>query len=206
VTGTDAETTRDSGARMHDVARANLYAIIGRFFYVAPDEFLLSTITQEPEHDPNPNGVLSAAWEGLRKACRDARLAELEQEFDTLFVGVGKSEITTYTSHYVEHGGSGQHLIELRELLKQWKLSRRAAASETEDHVSGISDVMRYLISENNELDKQRLFFNEFVYPGLMPFCNAIERSPNANLYRCVAQVTRSFLALEKAAFELPDD
>ena len=205
MTGAGAQAMHDDGSQVQDIARANLYAIIGRLFYSAPDELLLSAITQNAEDGRNSQRPLGVAWENLRNACRSARPAELRQEFDGLFLGVGKSEVTTYTSHYVERGGSGQHLVRLRGLLAEWQLSRRDAASETEDHVSGISDVMRHLISEDDDFEKQRLFFNEFVHPGFIPFCDAIERSPNANFYRCVAQFVRSFLAVEKAAFELQD-
>lgn len=205
MTAADARAMREDGPRAQDVARANLYALIGRLFYDAPDEFLLSAITQDVDDNLDSQGPLGAAWDELRSACRAAVPAELKEEFDNLFVGVGKSEITTYTSHYVERGGSGQHLIRLRELLGAWQLSRRDAASETEDHVSGISDVMRHLISADDKLEEQQLFFNEFVYPGLIPFCGALERSPNARFYRCVAQFVRSFLTVEKAAFELQE-
>lgn len=186
--------------------RADFYAIIGRLFYGAPDELLLAALTQSEGDDDAEGGAIGAAWRELREACRTAFPVVLKQEFDNLFVGVGKSEITPYTSHYVKETAPGRHLVRLRQLVEGWQLARRNAAFETEDHVSGVCDAMRHLISEGHPLEEQRLFFNEFVYSGTVPFCEAIERSPNASFYRCVAQFTRAFLSVEKGAFEMHED
>lgn len=206
MTMRETPVTNDADFVEQDAARANVYAIISRLFYDAPDEKLLTAITQGSGEDARAQSDLGIAWTRLRVACKNAAPVVLKQEFDNLFVGVGKSEITPYTSHYMKHGASSRHLVRLRELLAAWKLERRDAASETEDHISGISDVMRHLISDDWEQDQQMLFFKEFVYPGIVPFCDALERSPNAEFYRCVAQFVRTFLMVEKDAFELADD
>ena len=202
MTSADASTVHDDGPPLQDIARANLYAIIGRLFYGAPDDFLLAAITQDQSEDPMEQGALGASWRELREACRTAFPVVLRQEFDNLFIGVGKSEITPYLSHYVKEAASGQHLVRLRERLRGWGLARRDAAGETEDHVSGVCDVMRYLVSEGYPVEDQKLFFNEFVFASMPDFCAAINRSPNASFYRCVAQFTAAFLTLEKAAFD----
>ena len=189
-----------------DVARANVYAIISRLFYDAPDESLLAAIAQDAGEEMSLQSDLGVAWSRLRGACKTALPVALKQEFDNLFIGVGKSEITPYTSHYVKHGGATRHLVRLRELLTEWNLQRRDAATETEDHISGISDVMRHLLSDEREHEQQTLFFREFVYPGMVPLCDALERSPNAKFYRCVAQFVRAFLVVENEAFDLADD
>lgn len=206
MTSADLPTGDDGERLVQDAARANLYAIIGRFFYDAPDASLLAAVTQGAGDEEAEDGPIGAAWRELRDACRSASLPELEEEFETLFVGVGKSEVTPYTSHYVRGSAPARHLVRLRELLAQWRLGRRGAASETEDHVSGICDVMRLLLSEDYPFDEQKLFFKEFLYEGMIPFCDAIDRSPNAAFFRCVAQFTRAFLDIEKSAFEMPND
>lgn len=206
MTSVDQHVTSSGEPMAPDRARADFYAIISRFFYGAPDELLLAAMTQGDGDEDAEHGAIGAGWRELREACRTAFPVVLKQEFDNLFVGVGKSEITPYTSHYVREAAPGRHLVRLRQLLDGWQLARRNAAFETEDHVSGVCDVMRHLISEDHPLEEQRLFFNEFVYPGIIPFCDAIERSPNASFYRCVAQFARAFLSVEKGAFEMQDD
>ena len=186
-----------------EAARANLYALIGRLFYDAPDELLLATISRSnPDGDDGP---LGAAWNELREACRTAFPVVLKQEFDNLFIGVGKSAITPYTSHYVKGTSPAHHLVRLRELMTEWELGRRDAASEPEDHVSGICDVMRYLVSSGCSFDQQEMFFKEFAGPGIESICDLIVRSPNAMFYKCVAQFAAAFVAVEKTGFELSD-
>ncbi len=199
----DASQSEERGLAGEEAARANLYALIGRLFYDAPDELLLATISRS--HPDGDDGPLGDAWRELREASRTAFPIVIKQEFDNLFVSVGKSEITPYTSHYVKAASPAQHLVRLRELLEDWKLARRDAASEPEDHISGVCDVMRHLVSSGSPFDQQELFFNEFVCPAVESICNAVQRSPNAVFYKCVAQFSVQFMALEKAAFELKD-
>ncbi len=201
----DVKTARDGELLAQDAARADLYAVIGRFFYDAPDESLLAAIKQGAGEEASGSGPLGAARRALREACGTADPGTLQEEFNTLFVGVGKTEITPFSSHYVKGAAPDHHLVRLRQLLESWHLGRRSAATETEDHVAGLCDVMRFLIGDCRPLDQQYLFFNEFVYPGLVPFCEAIGRSVNSSFYRCVAQFTLAFLAVEKAAFEMQD-
>ena len=206
MTSPEPRTAGDDSSVEQDRARADVYAIIGRLFYDAPDQQLLAALTQGVGEQGHAQGELGEAWGELCGACRTAAPDGLKQEYDSLFVGVGKSEITPYTSHYVKYGVAGGHLVRLRELMAGWKLQRRVAAHETEDHASGVADVMRHLVSDGHGYDQQRMFFNEFVCPGLLPMCDAIDRSPNADFYRRVAQFVRAFLAVEKDAFELLDD
>lgn len=186
-----------------DAARADIYAIIGRLFYGAPDDGFLKVIRQGGGEDVSTHGPLGTAWAALVEACTAADPAALTREFDSLFVGVGKSEITPFTSHYVREAAPDRHLSQLRQLLASWDLQGSSAAPETEDHVSGICDIMRHLAGDNRPLDEQRLFFNQFLRPGLTPFCEAVVRSENAPFYRCVAQFTLAFLAIEQVAFEM---
>ena len=185
-------------------ARANLYALIGRLFYDAPDSILLAEICRN-EAEPAGEGEVADAWRALRAAARGAYPVVLKQEYDSLFVGVGRAQVTPYTSHYVSGSSPDRHLVRLREQLAEWGLARRTAANEVEDHVSGICDVMRFLVLENRPDDEQRLFFKEFAYAGCVPFFAAVTGSVSAVFYRQVADFAHAFFELEKGAFEMLD-
>ncbi|HEY7657610.1 MAG TPA: molecular chaperone TorD family protein [Burkholderiales bacterium] len=186
-----------------DAARANLYALIGRLFHEAPDSILLAQLCGAPG-DPNGENVpLGQAWKALQDACTRAYPIVVKQEYDNLFVGVGKAEISPYTSRYVRGISPDRHLVRLRERLEQLGLARRNAAFEVEDHVSGVCDVMRFLIVANHSLSDQRLFFNEFVYQGASSFCDLVSGASSAVFYRYVAAFARAFLEVERRAFEM---
>jgi TorA maturation chaperone TorD len=186
-----------------DAGRANLYALIGRLFYDAPDSIFLAQLCRADAEPTGSNAPLDRAWRALRDACENAYPVVVKQEHDTLFVGVGKSEVTPYTSHYVRGNSPDRHLVRLRERMDQLGLARRSAAFEVEDHVSGICDVMRILIEDGYPLSEQSLFFNEFVYSGVTSFCAAVAVATSATFYRCVAEFARAFLEVERQAFEM---
>lgn len=202
----DGEELREPQvASEEDAARAHCYALIGRLFHDAPDSILLAQLCRADSAAGADGAPLAQAWRALKDACVTAYPAVLKQEYDTLFVGVGKSEVTPYTSHYVRDIAPDRHLVRLRQQLEQFGLGRRTAAFEVEDHVSGVCDVMRFLIESARPLSEQRLFFKEFVYPGATAFCDAVKGATSASFYRHVAAYSRAFFEIEREAFEMED-
>ena len=190
-----------------DQARARFYALIGRLFYGASDSDLLEAIGRERGSVDADAGDSTAAlaqpWQMLQKACRHANLAVIGQEHDSLFIGVGRAEVTPYTSHYVATDAADRHLVALRQQLAAWGLMRRNMVFEMEDHISGVCDVMRFLIEQDFPPAEQRLFFERFVFPGTIRFCDALTAAPSADFYKVVSLFVRAFLEVEKAAFEM---
>lgn len=189
-----------------DRARANLYGLIGRFYYAAPDPNLLAELARSEEgaqaEEESGSGLLPA-WRSLREASRGAFPPVLRQEYDMLFVGVGRSEVTPYLSGYAEPASPDRYLVRLREQLGRWGLGRRENVFEVEDHVAGICDVMRWLVEGGHSLDRQRYFFDEFAYPGVLPFCVALQNAPSASFYKQVAALTWAYFEVERTAFQM---
>lgn len=187
-----------------DRSRANLYGVISRLYYAPLDSNLIAEITRGGDGEGGAEaGGLVAAWRGVQEACRSAFPPVVRQEYDGLFVGVGKSEVSPYLSGYAEPQGPDRYLVRLRQELDRRGLGRRQNVFEVEDHISGISDVMRWLIENGHSLAEQRQFFEIFAYPGVLPFCAALQKAPSASFYKRVAMLTRSFFELEKTAFEM---
>lgn len=188
-----------------ELQRANLYGLISRLFYGPADPNLLAEISHshQAREGQAHDGGLVAAWRNLQEACRIAYPAIVRQEFDSLLVGVGRAEVTPYLSAYAEPSSPDRYLVRLREQLAAWGLGRRERVFEVEDHISGVSDVMRWLIESQHPLADQQLFFESFVYPGGMVFFAALQNAASANFYKQVAVFAQSFCELEKAAFEM---
>jgi len=204
---TGAESAAASPLDPEDLARANLYGLIGRLFYAPPDPNLLAEISRSEAGGEGQRGEtgLVAAWHGVRAACRGAFPAVVRQEYDTLFIGVGKSEVTPYLSGYAEAATPDRYLVRLREQLDRWGLGRRENVFEVEDHISGICDVMRWLIEGGHSVERQRYFFEEFAYLGVLPFCVAVQNAASSSFYKQVAALTWSYFEIEKTAFEMSD-
>ncbi len=207
MSDTDSENTGAMTLAPEDLARANLYGLISRLFYGPADPNLLAEISrsvQEGDGQAHEGGLI-VAWRGLREACLSAYPAIVRQEHDTLFVGVGKSEVTPYLSAYAEPSSPDRYLVRLRGQLSTLGLARRESVFEVEDHISGVSDVMHWLVA-GRTLAEQRQFFETFVYPGAAPFCAAVQKAASASFYKSVAAFASSFFEIEKAAFDMADE
>jgi len=195
-----------------DAARANLYGVIARLFYAAPDEQFLATLVNARAETPGAasaqevgqGGPLDAAWRALVEASRSAFPVKLNAEHTTLFVGTGKAAVTPYLSNYVLRHQSDTPLAELRGWLDARGMARREGVTEYEDHIAGLMETMRYLIAvQHGSLEDQRKFFERYLYDGAVSFCIAVTDSPQASFYKFVARFTRVFLDIEKNAFSI---
>ena len=201
VAGGDASPAIDP----EDQARANLYGLVSRLFYAPADSHLLAEICQAPGAEEVGTGGLVAAWRELQEACRSAFPPVVKQEYDELFVGVGRAQVTPYLSAYAEADAPDRFLVRLREELAVLGLARRESAFEVEDHVSGIADGMRWLIESGRALPEQQQYFATYWYPGAVRFFAAVQKAVSARFYKPVATFAQAFLDLEKASLEMAD-
>lgn len=189
-----------------DRARAGYYALLARLLYAGPDAALLEAIASADEMAADGSGAgLAGAWRALAAAARamDAEAAQLE--YDQVFVGTGKAEVTPYASYYLSETGREKVLVSLKQELAGMGLARAERAREPEDHFAGIFEVMRHLISGSDDaaLQKQRRFFMQFIAPSYSVFCDAISKSGKANFYRYVADFARVFLDIESESLKV---
>jgi TorA maturation chaperone TorD len=197
-----------------DQARAEFYALLSRLYADVPDAPLLAAIASAqplgspiPSGDGDDAGGLAAAWEGLRSASATVEPEAAADEFLALFVGVGRSEVSLYASHYLGPQ-SGRPLAELRATLARLGLARRSDRSEFEDHLAVVLETMRMLVAGDDErhpaeITDQQAFFDRHVGSWAFDCCTAIRRCAIANYYVRVAEFTSSFLALERDSFAI---
>lgn len=188
-----------------DRARAGVYALLARLFYAPPDADLLRAIVGTDQLlAGDATTPLALAWRDLKRTCAGLNEVAAREEYDSVFVGTGKAEVTLYLGAYAPRSGTGAFLVGLKECLASHGLAKREAAQEPEDHVAAVFEVMRHFISEEGaSLDEQRAFFREYVWNGATALCKAITESPEARLYKDVARFARCFLELDRAAFEI---
>src|SRR5262249_45010574 len=134
----------------------------------------------------------------------DAEAARLE--YDQLFVGTGKAEVTPYASFYLAQTGREKILVRLRSELSTLGLKRAEGSLEPEDHVAGLFDAMRYLISlgsGDDALQYQREFFERYLAGSVKGLCSAISNSEKSNFYKHVAGFAEAFLTVENEALKV---
>jgi TorA maturation chaperone TorD len=186
-----------------EAARANFYALLARLFYAPPDAELLGTLAESTEPEAEEGG-LSGAWSALAAAAADADPDRVREEYETAFVGVGKAPITLYASAYSVRFTNETPLATLRGVIAGLGLGRRTDATEPEDHIAALLDVMRYLVAEQQrDLEEQKQFFERWIWPIVRPLCAAIEKADGMYFYKRVAKLLDEVCTLEHRAFEM---
>jgi len=194
-------------ASPEDRARADFYALIARLFYAGPDAALLAAIAGADEISGEGADVsLAEAWDALVAAAAVMDAEAAQQEYDKVFIGTGKAEITPYASHYLAESMKENVLVRLRAELAAAGLARDSGAAELEDHFAGLCEVMRHLIysgSDDVAVQKQKMLFLHYIKPWYQSFCDSVIISVNTNFYKHAARYARAFLDVEGESFEL---
>jgi TorA maturation chaperone TorD len=190
-----------------ELARAELYGLLARLWMGPPDAALLSQFGVAITEAPQPGGFLQAPWQALVAAMRATTPEAAAGEYDALFGGVGKPEVFVYGSYYRAGFLNEQPLATLRSDLAAIGLARDEARGETEDHVAGVFEVMRYLIAGDDvavcNLEQQRRFFRAHLQPWVDQLADAVQAQPRSVLWREVAGLTRAFVQVETQAFDM---
>ena len=191
-----------------DLARADLYGLIARLFHLPPDQTLLDQIaTTADQQDAADSAPLAKAWMDLVEVAKNNPAKAWHDEFDLNFVSVGKPNVVLNGSFYMAGHLNERPLVNIRRALEEFGLEASEEVTETEDHISALCEVMRYLIAgddvEVSNLTNQRVFFNEHIRPWYDDLCNAIEDIPEMHLYRPMAVLAREFMAIEGQSFDM---
>ncbi len=190
-----------------EIARAELYGLLARLWLAPPDADLIEQFRVAVTQAPEAGGYLEAPWEAVVSRMREATPESAAAEFMALFQGVGKPEVFPYASFYLAGFVNEKPLAQLRTDLAVLGLTRDTAQLETEDHVSYVFEVMRYLIAGEDagvsNLEQQRRFFRAHVQSWIEPLCKAVEAQPAADLWRAIAVMTQAFVQVETQAFDL---
>ncbi len=187
--------------------RASAYALLAGLLRAAPDQALLDTVSSLSPGGDDPTlaegdaeaDELGLAMSSLAAASRGRDLALLEQEYNNLFIGVGKGEIVPYGSWYLTGFLMEQPLSDLRDDLRALGFERSDDTHEPEDHVAALFEVFSAMIAGASSLPAQQDFFKTHMQPWLERFFADLGKARSADFYSKVAQFGAAFLNLESA-------
>lgn len=180
-----------------ELARAHGYALMSRLFRAPPGEDLLGLYSPPPV-DPDVKFTLhqielrgrDAALQSFQGACARYSAQAVAEEYEALFGSLSQSLASPAASSL---------LAALREHLRACGLAPSRALGGVEFYVSGVCDVLCWLIEHDRPRKVQAAFFNEFVDTGVISVCDAIDIAGEARFYRSVADLARSFIEDERA-------
>ena len=191
-----------------ELQRAEVYGLLSRLWLAPPDAALLGQFAVAVTAAPQPGSFLEGPWHDLVAAMRATSVDQVAEDHAALFIGTGKADVLPYASFHIAGVLNDQPLVALRTDLAAFGLASAAPAGETEDHVSFVLEVMRYLIAGDDlavcNLERQRRFFRQHVQPWVgQSLCDAVEQHPAAGVYAPLARFTRAFIEVETQAFDL---
>lgn len=186
-----------------EIFRAQLYSLMARLLAAAPDADLLATL----QGLAGDGSELGDAFAELGLAARATTSARVAEEYQDLFVGLGRGELVPYGSFYRTGFLQEKPLAELRADLTRLGIARVPEVKEPEDHIAALCEVMAGLIDgglgERRTLTVQRGFFDRHLAPWAGRFFGDLETAATADFYRRVGRIGTLFMGVETMAFAM---
>lgn len=188
-----------------DRIRANTYRLLGTLMARPPNQDVIDLLrlieVDTTEHD----GAMAAAWKTLSLAADRATVEALDDEYHTLFIGIGRGEIVPYSSWYLTGFMMERPLAQLRTDLKRFGLERAEKTKEPEDHAGALCETMSLLIESPKEISPhvQKAFFDDHIAPWMGKFFEDLQQSETANFYSAVGALGEQFIEVDRQYLEM---
>ncbi len=191
------------GIAEEDSLRAEVYALLGWL--------LRSPLTADGLRRVNAlqgdDSEIGRAIAVVAKAARVVRPEAIEDEYNTLFVGVAQGELVPYASYYLTGFTYEKPLAKLRIEMDKLGIAKSDDVSEPEDHIAALCEMMAGLITgafaERADLVTQQRFFDTHVAPWAKRFFEDLEAANSAAFYMPVGTIGKLFMGIETQAFQM---
>ncbi|WP_443088938.1 TorD/DmsD family molecular chaperone [Vibrio sp. M260118] len=177
--------------------RAEIYLLLSALYRQVPSNELITFLCElETEQ---AESAMQVAWKQLKDAAQESSAVALEDEYQELFIGIGRGEVVPFASWHLTGSLMEKPLASIRHDLELLGLEREEQVKEPEDHISALCEVMSLLTAEEEEL--QQLFFNKHIATWFSQFVAQINQAEDASFYKAVAELTNAFMSLEQVRF-----
>jgi TorA maturation chaperone TorD len=150
---------------------------------------------------------LGHAVSRFAEAAAQASPAALREQFQDLFIGVGRGQFVPYGSYYLTGFLHEKPLAKLRQDMQRLGLVRNAGVAEPEDHISSVLEAMAGLIDGAYgaplPLADQKRFFDAHVGSWAPYFFRDLEACDASPFYAAIGHIGRAFMEIERKAFEI---
>lgn len=189
----------DTQREQEQTLRTEIYLVLSALFRSAPSEEMIEFLTSL-EVEPSES-AMQKAWIALQQAAKDSNREALEDEYQDLFIGIGRGEVMPFGSWHMTGAMMEKPLAEIRHDLELLGFERDENVKEPEDHIAALCEVMSMLTGEEEDL--QQAVFNKHIAPWFHSFTQQLENAESANFYKPAAQLCEAFLTLEQVRFSV---
>ncbi|WP_428772457.1 TorD/DmsD family molecular chaperone [Vibrio sp.] len=177
--------------------RNEIYLLLANLFRQPPNQPLHQFLT-ELECEAG-DGPMQQAWHQLREAAAEHTPEQIEDEYQELFIGIGRGEVVPFASWHLTGSLMEKPLAAVRQDLARLGLEREEQVKEPEDHIAALCEVMSLISSEDKQIQQQ--FFNRHIGSWYEKLATQIEQAEHASFYRAVANLCRAFCGYEQVSF-----
>nr|WP_314625886.1 molecular chaperone TorD family protein [uncultured Noviherbaspirillum sp.] len=203
----DSSVSRTAGNATVELARAQLYGVLGALLLAPPSPQIVRLIAEaDTLQSPDHAGPLESAWEDVVLAARIMGADAIREEYDSLFTGIGTPLLDPHASLYLSGFMMDQPLAALREDLRALGMARQPGSVELEDHLGALCEVMALLILQDRPLAEQRRFLERHIASWAGACTQHMRDADGANFYRLVASLIDAYLDVEAEAFSMEPD
>ncbi|HEX9463527.1 MAG TPA: molecular chaperone TorD family protein [Alphaproteobacteria bacterium] len=195
----EASPSAPSAIAEEDLWRSHIYALLGRGLARRPDHALLTALSQL-KGDATP---LGEAFKRIATEARRSTLAQAQDEYDALFIGITRGALVPYASYYRTGFLYERPLAKLRGDMARLGLAAADNVAEPEDHIGALCEMMALLIGPPADLKEQERFFTQHLAPWADRFFADLEHAAGAKLYQPIGTAGRLFMTIETQAFAL---
>jgi TorA maturation chaperone TorD len=192
-----------------ELARAEVYGLLAALFAAPPTAELYGQLQVAATQAPAAGAFLEASFGELVATARRLPLPAVHDEYDALFLGVGKAEVLPFASYMVAGALNEAPLVALRDDLRTLGIERDPGIVLTEDHLACLCEVMRYLIAGDDpgvcNLGVQQRFFGAHLRGWTEGLWDVLTAHPRTDFYRAAGQFGRAFFSVEAQAFDMLD-
>ncbi len=183
----------------HENMRTDAYVVLASLLIRQPSENLVNML-RNLHWDEAISESMDIALEALRQAAHDYPLTAIGEEFNRLFVGLGRGELIPYASWYRKKRIQSSPLVTLRSDLIRLGIVRKAESIETEDHAGVLCEVMALISQKSSLIPRlvQAEFFAEHLAPWITYFFRDLQGAKSARFYRQVGIFGSCFLESEQ--------
>jgi len=183
--------------------RADVYALLGTLLARAPDRELLQWLAAL-ELDEQEGAAMREAWLVLQLAAQRADEAQLADEYQELFIGIGRGELMPYGSWYLTGFLMEKPLVALRNDLGRLGFERQPEVKEPEDHIAALCQVMALLVhpDEGHAPHVPRQFFHAYLQPWSRRLFVDMQNARTAHFYSAVGRFGELFVEQERLLLE----
>ena len=197
------EASPDPRIPEEDRLRADMYDFLAALLARPPDAALLGKSAALSGDDSE----VGRAIRTLGRIAAATTPQAVQDEYNTLFIGLGRGELLPYASYYLTGFLNEKPLAALREDMKTLAIVRADDVFEPEDHIASLFEMMAGMIvgrfAEPVSLDRSKRFFDRHIGPWASHFFSDLESARNSVFYAPVGSAGRAFMEIEKEAFRL---